>query len=61
MSDKAYYITQGLIITALVMLSMTATGCDAIFGIFKAGIWVGVIVVVVLVGIVGMIIRSMKS
>jgi hypothetical protein len=40
--------------TALLLAaSASLTGCAAIADIFKAGIWVGVLGVVVLVGIVG--------
>lgn len=44
-------------IVALVLLGMPLAGCEAIGGIFKAGVWVGalavVIVVVALVFVVG--------
>jgi hypothetical protein len=61
MSDKAYYITQSLVVIALVALSMTAAGCDVIGGIFKAGVWVGVIIVALIVAIVGWAFKSMKG
>lgn len=41
-----------VIITSLVILSVTLTSCEAIGGIFKAGMWVGVIVVVLIVALV---------
>lgn len=34
---------------ALMFLSITLTGCEAVKGIFNAGIWVGVIIAVVVV------------
>ena len=38
---------------ALVLLAVSATGCDLAQGIFKAGFWVGVIVVVLIaVGVI---------
>jgi hypothetical protein len=44
-------------IALLVFLGVSASGCEAIGGIFKAGVWVGalgvVLVVVLLVVIVG--------
>jgi len=61
MSDKAYYITQSLVIVALVSLSMTAAGCDVISGIFKAGVWVGVILVALIVSAVVWAFKSMKK
>jgi len=39
----------------LVIASMTLAGCEAIGAIFKAGVWVGVLFVVVIVAIVGFI------
>ena len=33
----------------VVLLAVTAAGCTAIAGIFKAGFWVGIIVAVILV------------
>jgi len=36
-------------------------GCAAIGDIFKAGIWVGVIVVIVIIVIVGFIIKMFKK
>ena len=36
----------------VVLLAVTAAGCSAIAGIFKAGVWVGLIVaVIVIVGV----------
>jgi hypothetical protein len=36
----------------LLLLAMTASGCEIIGGIFKAGIWVGAIVVILIVVLV---------
>jgi hypothetical protein len=36
---------------ALLLIAMTTSGCEVIEGIFKAGVWVGVILVVVVVGL----------
>ena len=42
----------------VVVLAVTAAGCTAIAGIFKAGFWVGIIVaVVVVVGIFALLKR----
>ena len=35
----------------LVVLSMCITGCQVIGDIFSAGVWVGIIIVVVVIGI----------
>lgn len=44
----------------LVMMSFTLTSCEAIADIFQAGVWVGVVVAVVIIGIIIMIVRSVK-
>ena len=36
----------------LVFLSMALTSCEVIGGIFKAGVWTGVLVVVIVVGLI---------
>jgi hypothetical protein len=33
----------------LVLLAMSAAGCEAVAGIFKAGMWVGILIAVVVV------------
>jgi hypothetical protein len=47
--------------TALVLMLVTAislTGCEVIEGIFKAGVWVGVIIVVVIIALIFWLIRK---
>lgn len=41
-----------LLIVLFAVTVVTMTGCAAIAGIFKAGVWTGVILVVIVVGIV---------
>ena len=41
-----------VVLATLLALSITLTSCEAIGGIFKAGMWVGVIVVVGIVALV---------
>jgi uncharacterized membrane protein YkvI len=36
----------------LMLLAMSAAGCQLVEGIFKAGMWVGILLVVLIVGIV---------
>ena len=38
------------LVCALAVLLVTASGCAAVAGIFKAGFWVGVILAVLVVG-----------
>jgi uncharacterized membrane protein YkvI len=39
----------------LIFLAMMSAGCQLVEGIFKAGMWVGILLVVVVVGIVFML------
>jgi hypothetical protein len=41
-------------------LAMSVSGCAAIEGIFKAGLWVGVIAVVLVLGLVGGAVALLK-
>lgn len=41
-----------VVLALLMALSITLTSCEAIGGIFKAGMWVGVIVVVIIIALV---------
>lgn len=46
----------------LVLLStMTLAGCDAIEGIFKAGVWVGVLAVVLVIGAVAFVAAKLRG
>lgn len=45
----------------LVFLSMALAGCEVIAGIFKAGVWTGVLLVAIVIGfIIFLISRSRK-
>ena len=50
-----------VVLATLLSLSITLTSCDAIAGIFKAGIWVGVIVVVGIIALVLWILGKAKK
>jgi hypothetical protein len=45
----------------VVVAGMTLTGCAAIEGIFKAGMWTGVIAVVLVLIVVGFIAAKMRG
>jgi hypothetical protein len=45
----------------LLFLAVTASGCEIIGGIFKAGIWVGAIVVILLVVLVMWIVGKARK
>jgi hypothetical protein len=49
-------------IVALILFSLSLlSGCQVIGDIFKAGVWVGILLVVVVVGIIVMIISKAKK
>ena len=48
-------------IVLLVLASFTVAGCAAIAGIFKAGVWTGVVMVVILMGIIGFVATKVRG
>ena len=60
MSDKAYYIAQTTFAIAIILLSLSAAGCEVIEGIFKAGMWVGVVGVVLVVAMIAGVFRLIR-
>ena len=42
------------------LLALSVSGCEAIGAIFEAGVWVGVILVVIVVAVVGFIASKMR-
>ena len=55
---KQYFSLPGAIIF-LLMLVVTLTGCSAIGGIFKAGMWSGIIFVAIIIAIIIFIITRL--
>jgi hypothetical protein len=45
----------------LIPASVTLSGCAAVKGIFKAGVWVGVVAVVALLAVAALLMRVLKS
>jgi hypothetical protein len=45
---KQYWLSPAV----LLFSALTLTGCDLVMGIFKAGVWVGVLIVLGVIGIV---------
>jgi hypothetical protein len=48
-------------ILLIVLVALSSSGCEAIGAIFKAGVWVGVIVVVLIIALVGFIAAKMRG
>jgi hypothetical protein len=39
----------------LVLVAMSAAGCQVVEGVFKAGMWVGILMVVLIAGVIFML------
>lgn len=48
--------SQFLNLFSLLLVAVFATGCEAIASIFEAGMWFGIIIVVVILGLVGLLV-----
>ena len=53
--------SNGILLACLFVVITTMSSCAAIEGIFKAGVWVGVLVVVLIVGIIFWIIGKARK
>jgi hypothetical protein len=49
------------LLVLLVLSALTLTGCEAIEGIFKAGMWTGVIGIVLVLVVVGFIAAKIRG
>jgi hypothetical protein len=43
-------VSRCLLLSLLILVLVSASGCAAIAGIFKAGVWVGVVLAVLVIG-----------
>jgi hypothetical protein len=50
-----------LSVSLLLILATQVAGCELAAGIFKAGVWVGIIMVVLIVGVVAWLVTRVKS
>jgi len=57
---KQYFMARFLLLAGLFML-LTLQGCAVAGGIFKAGVWVGIFVVVLVVIVIGVIVSKAKK
>ena len=51
-------VVRTLVISSLPALALTVSGCAAIEGIFKAGVWVGVIAVAIVLAVIFGLVRA---
>jgi hypothetical protein len=47
-------------LVSVVFLSLITTGCEAIGTIFEAGVWVGVVLMVLILGVVGFVVAKVR-
>ena len=57
----AQWLSRYTLIVLLVLVSLTSAGCEVIGDIFKAGVWVGVIMVVLLIALVGFVAAKIRG
>lgn len=55
------WLSRYALIVLLVLVSLTSAGCEVIGDIFKAGVWVGVIMVVLLIALVGFVAAKIRG
>jgi hypothetical protein len=48
-------------LTLVLLTSLLFAGCEAIAGIFRAGVWTGVIIVIIIVAIIGFIVSRARG
>ena len=61
MSSNAYYLAQIAIVVALVMVSSSAAGCETLGDVFQAGLFAGILGVVLLIVAIGLVVRALRS
>lgn len=49
------------LLSLCLLMLLTFTGCDIVLGIFEAGLWVGIILVILVVALVVWLIRKFLS
>ena len=54
-------LSRYLVIALVVLAAVSSAGCEAIAGIFKAGVWTGVVMVVVLIALVGFVAAKVRG
>jgi hypothetical protein len=54
-------LTRAIGIGLLPAAALALSGCEAVKGIFKAGVWVGVIAVVFVLAVAAFLVRALRS
>ena len=61
MATQTERLSRYLLIVLLVLAAVTLPGCEAIVGIFKAGVWTGVVMVVIHIAIIGFVAAKVRG
>jgi hypothetical protein len=48
-------------ILLIVLVALSSGGCEAVEAVFKAGMWVGIIIVVLIIALVGFIAAKLRG
>jgi uncharacterized membrane protein YkvI len=54
-------LTRVLMLVLLAVVALSASGCEVIGDIFKAGVWVGALFIVAIIAIVGFIAAKIRG
>ena len=57
----AQWLSRYVLIVLLVLVSLTSAGCEVIGDIFKAGVWVGMLMVVVVIALIGFVAAKIRG
>jgi hypothetical protein len=57
----SWTMTRSVLVSLLLLVLVSASGCAAVEGIFMAGMWVGVIVAVIVIGGVVALFSRMRT
>jgi hypothetical protein len=51
---------RGLLLLLIVLIGLTSSGCELIGDIFQAGMWTGIIIIVLIVVVIGFLVGKMR-
>ena len=55
------WLSRYALILLVVLVSMASAGCEVIGDIFKAGVWVGMLMVVVVIALIGFVAAKIRG
>ena len=57
----AQLLSRYQLIVLLVLVSLSSAGCELVGDIFKAGVWVGVVMLFVVIGLIGFVAAKIRG